>query len=648
MDAAQPDPQTLAQALNDQGETALRADDLAAAIAVLEESIPQWRALAAPIGLAEALHNLAVAHARRQEPGRAVPLLQEAIVLLRAAGNAAREATTRTALGGVHADLGDYPAARAELEAALPLRRAAGDRHGEAFTLAQLGHLAARQHEHLLAVNYCRQALAALRHVDDPAATAQALLDLGKALAATGQDAEAFRTHEQAIALYETLGDPGALGKALLALGQARFAAGDAAGAAGPIARALPLLREAGAWDETAARWEQMVFAQQVYEQAERVAGDLRRGRTDSIDTLRAAVQEQIGKTDAPVDQALHALADSLQMLGMLTPPTASAAPAPTAATLAAQDTRPVEELITALQDKDFGARRVAALALGLRRDARALDPLIAATRDRSQWVRQAAVQALGQLRDARALPALRARLADPAHDVRRSVATALGKIRDPQAADALTLALADPWWRVVESAEKGLRTLKATPRVAVLIDLLKQGDEHRQWVAARRLGDLGDPQARDPLLRVAEDAAQPPLVRGEALKALARLGDARAVPVALHVIEESGATDPGAGMPPAAPTMLRLQAIEVMGVIGDATATPILVDQLADANAYVRYAVVQALGAVGTPASIPALERVQQTDPATIAVDSTGRRQARLRSAAATALAAIRARYPD
>jgi HEAT repeat protein len=258
-----------------------------------------------------------------------------------------------------------------------------------------------------------------------------------------------------------------------------------------------------------------------------------------------------------------------------------------------------------------------------------------------------AAVQALGQLRDTRALPALRARLDDPARDVRRSVATALGKIRDPQAADALTLALADPWWRVVESAEKGLRTQKASPQVEVLLDLLQQGDEHRQWVAAHRLGELGDPQARDPLLRVAEDSAQPPLVRGEALKALARLGDARGVQVALRVLQELGGPSSSAGMPPAAPTMLHVQAIEVLGMIGDATATPALVAHLDDGNAYVRYAAVQALGAVGTAASIPALEHIQQIDPATVVVDSTGRRQARLRAAAATALASIRARHP-
>jgi HEAT repeat protein len=92
---------------------------------------------------------------------------------------------------------------------------------------------------------------------------------------------------------------------------------------------------------------------------------------------------------------------------------------------------------------------------------------------------------------------------------------------------------------------------------------------------------------------------------------------------------------------------MLHVQAIEVVGALGDATATPILVGQLDDGNAYVRYAAVQALGAAGTPESIPALERIQQTDPATVVVDSTGRRQARLRSAAAMALAAIRARYP-
>jgi HEAT repeat protein len=99
--------------------------------------------------------------------------------------------------------------------------------------------------------------------------------------------------------------------------------------------------------------------------------------------------------------------------------------------------------------------------------------------------------------------------------------------------------------------------------------------------------------------------------------------------------------------MPLAAPTMLAVQAIEVVGMVGDAAATPVLIAQLEDGNPYVRHAAVQALSAIGTAASIPALERIQQTDPATIPLDASSRRQVRLRSAAATALASIRARHP-
>ena len=268
----------------------------------------------------------------------------------------------------------------------------------------------------------------------------------------------------------------------------------------------------------------------------------------------------------------------------------------------------------------------------------------MALMRDRSYWVRVAAARSLGKLLDTRAVETLIAALDDRNRDVRRSAATALGKLRDPRAVDGLSAALADSWWRVGESAEKALRALRAAPRVEPLIERLTHTDPDVRMQAASRLGALGDGRAVEPLVGLVEDRAQPSYVRQAALKALGALRDARGAPVVLRELERLGVKRSIAESM-GEDASLRAELATTLGSVGDAAATPALVALLDDANPYVRHAAITSLATIGDASAIPALERVQQTDPASVAVDYSGMQQVRLRSVAADAIRRIRER---
>lgn len=208
-----------------------------------------------------------------------------------------------------------------------------------------------------------------------------------------------------------------------------------------------------------------------------------------------------------------------------------------------------------------------------------------------------------------------------------------------------MTAGLTDDSWPVAQAAEKSLRKLKAVPRVDVLIDLLGSGDAGRSFRAAARLAELGDEAAVEPLLAVAENAQVQERVRLEALDAAAKLGARRAADVAQRILQDprSGARQRTMGDDTQA--LLICRVTEVIVQVGDALCAPVLLPHLGDKNPSVRYAAIRALGAVGDESVIPALERIQQRDHATVPADMRGMQYVRLRNVAAEAIAAIRAR---
>lgn len=168
--------------------------------------------------------------------------------------------------------------------------------------------------------------------------------------------------------------------------------------------------------------------------------------------------------------------------------------------------------------------RHWAAIALGQRGEEGAAKALETALESEHIDVRLGAVLGLGELGGAAALPGLTQARQDSSGSVRAATMTALGKVGGPAAAGLLAKSLRD-----ADELETGVRV-----------------------EAAAQLGRSGLFFARQPLFDSLEDPQA--LVRGASAVALARLGDARALPALVTV-----------ALDPLSQEWLRVDAIEAL-----------------------------------------------------------------------------------
>jgi HEAT repeat protein len=126
--------------------------------------------------------------------------------------------------------------------------------------------------------------------------------------------------------------------------------------------------------------------------------------------------------------------------------------------------------------------------------------------------------------------------------DIREAAAAALGQLGDPDSADALMKALSDPAENVRWFAIEGLGKLGATQAVPRIAEMLA-ADESRivRAVAAATLGDLGQPAAIPPLRAALQDPQQ--RVRENAAAALEALatGSSERMMVIARALEQQG-----------------------------------------------------------------------------------------------------------
>jgi HEAT repeat protein len=151
-----------------------------------------------------------------------------------------------------------------------------------------------------------------------------------------------------------------------------------------------------------------------------------------------------------------------------------------------------------------------------------------------------------------------------------------LGRMRDARALDHLASALGDPDQRLRAEAARSLGALGSPRAVPDLVAALQEdADPETRIGAAYSLGLLGDHRAVDPLLAKLADGDEDPRVRGVVAESLAELQERRAVPA--------------------------------------------LIAALGDPSVEVRFWASFALGELGDPAALSALERLAQTDDATL-----------------------------
>jgi HEAT repeat protein len=206
------------------------------------------------------------------------------------------------------------------------------------------------------------------------------------------------------------------------------------------------------------------------------------------------------------------------------------------------RDPRAVDALLPDLNDSDWRVRRNAAQALGALRDSRAVVPLLQALKDRTMTVRQRAIVALGRIKDLQALPALLDILLE---NKRESLEASkaikkFGKKALPELAKAFE-----------RSNNKELMMLLIEMKYQGALDLilkfLESEELSQRLTAIRELGEFGDKQAIPHLMDQLKH--NEPLIQGETVRALWKLGAIESIPVLLNLLYDDELYGPRSGV---------------------------------------------------------------------------------------------------
>jgi len=219
------------------------------------------------------------------------------------------------------------------------------------------------------------------------------------------------------------------------------------------------------------------------------------------------------------------------------------------------EGTAAVEPLLAVLRERDDVQ---AVEAIGQLGDERAVDSVVRLLTKEYAFMRLAACQALGQIGSSRAADQLVVALMDDDESVKLAAAKALSRIREPRTTKALMIAAqTDSSAHVREAASEAVdniapsieqlvaalrnennSVIKETARrlkklgptaVELLIPVLESGDPRWQRNSASVLGQIGDPRAVDPLVRLLNGKISRAL-RTWATAALAKIGDPQAI----------------------------------------------------------------------------------------------------------------------
>ena len=312
--------------------------------------------------------------------------------------------------------------------------------------------------------------------------------------------------------------------------------------------------------------------------------------------------------------------------------------------------------------------------SLGVRRDAKAVETLVAKLKDADPEVTSASAEALGRIGGPDAIKALEPLLASAPPAVRPYVAygcilCAERLLKEGKGEEAAklydTVRKADvPKNRLAEAA-RGSIMARGAAGVPLLLEQLRSPDKTLFWLGLRVARELPGPEAtealvaelgkatpeRQPLLflaladrndpkampaMLAAAKSGPKALRIVAIGAMERVGNAACLPVLLEAAADADAQVAKAALTalvrvpgqdvdadlaarlPEAKGKMRQSLIEVAGMRRIAAAVPAILQSVGDADAAVRAAAVEALGAIGGEKELPGLvAAVQKTqDP--------------------------------
>jgi cyclophilin family peptidyl-prolyl cis-trans isomerase/HEAT repeat protein len=307
----------------------------------------------------------------------------------------------------------------------------------------------------------------------------------------------------------------------------------------------------------------------------------------------------------------------------------------------------PPSDLIKLLNDNEARVRRRAALAVGRVGLAEGVEPLARLLSDNEIEVRQMAAFALGLIGDRAARPALLTALKDPQPVLQGRAAEALGQIGDRAdgepigamvqaqikagalmtvAPDDLTYPLSAPteavrlglyalarlgaydalaaavlvngqpvstWWPVAYALQR-VGDARAAPALTALANT---PGRYTASFAVKGLGTSKATQAATALRQIVGERRLAPPVVIQAVRSLATIRDAAAVPV-LTTIVADGSADP----------TLRLEAMTALGALATSEHLDLLLDLLSHSVPGIRGAALQALARVDPDTFLTAL----------------------------------------
>lgn len=224
----------------------------------------------------------------------------------------------------------------------------------------------------------------------------------------------------------------------------------------------------------------------------------------------------------------------------------------------------------------------------------RGISSLIETLRNTNRKVRWSAAWAMGQLgfRESRAVQPLIPLLEDEDIGVRQVVIGALGAIGDETAFEPLIDVL------------KGKEHFSKLTIPAYNVYIFSQAEDKSKAVngfirseTARALGNLGDLRAVGPLI----DALNDYYAKGAAVEALAKLGALQAIEPIIRYFKNG---------------VLRYASVAtILGNFGDRQAVEPLIEALKSKDESLRFYAAKALGKLGDPKALPALELMLQND---------------------------------
>jgi serine/threonine-protein kinase len=211
--------------------------------------------------------------------------------------------------------------------------------------------------------------------------------------------------------------------------------------------------------------------------------------------------------------------------------------------------------------------------------------------RDPDLTVQAKAVEAIVQINDPKAVHHLLDILQDESEYVRRAAVEVLNQVGNTSAIKDLLGALRDrDWWVRVRAAD-ALGTIGGPKVIEAVLSLVKDRDEFIRRCAVEILittkAQVGGDAVVSSLLDALNDADW--WVRERAIDALAGVGDRRAVPPLLRVMETDAKAAP--------------VAIRALATLGDPTALPPMLGQLRNPERAIRAEAIRAVAALADEA---------------------------------------------